>query len=157
MTTSVKCRVCICSLEASASCYDMRKLPKLAHKFETCTDLSVSGEQRVPSELCHTCCDQLERLYAFRARCIASDTKWRMEILAFSDANNGVKNLEEATSVVEAIEVAEDHADEEQHIQNEDPEQVVTVEEPTTQPNTSATIQSGADLVSCWSNYLVSH
>lgn len=147
MATSVKCRVCICTLEASAGCYDMRKLPKLAHKFETCTDLSVSGEQRVPSELCHTCCDQLERLYAFRARCIASDTKWRMEILAFSDENETVKDVEEVTSVVETIEVPENHAEEEEHLQDVEPEQEVTVEEPTAQPNTSATIQSGVDLV----------
>lgn len=147
MATSAKCRVCICSLEASASCYDMRKLPKLAHKFETCTDLSVTGEQRVPSELCHTCCDQLERLYAFRARCIASDTKWRMEILAFSEDNETAKDVEEVQSVVETIEVPEDPAEEEEHLQDVEPEQEVTVDAPTTQPNTSAATQSVVDLV----------
>ncbi|KAH8302798.1 hypothetical protein KR044_010800 [Drosophila immigrans] len=94
MATSSKCRVCICSLDAAAASYDMRKLPKLEHKFVTCTDLCVSDEKRVPSELCQACHDQLERLYAFRAKCIAADTRWRMEILAFCENEVG-KEIEE--------------------------------------------------------------
>lgn len=85
MASFARCRVCICALDAALG-YDMRKLPLLAHKFVTCTDLSVSEEERVPSELCQDCYDQLEQLYAFRAKCIAADTKWRMEILAFCNA-----------------------------------------------------------------------
>lgn len=94
MASFAKCRVCICSLNAALS-YDMRKLPLLAHKFVTCTDLSVSDEEhRVPSELCQACCDQLEELYAFRAKCIAADTKWRMEILAFCNEEEEVDEEE---------------------------------------------------------------
>lgn len=146
MTTSVKCRVCICSLDASAGSYDMRKLPKLAHKFETCTDLSVNEEERVPSELCHSCCEQLERLYAFRARCIASDTKWRMEILAFADEIEVVKGLEE---VVETIELEEDEqVEEEEPLQSIETEQAAAVEEPMQPPDPSANSQSGAEQVS---------
>lgn len=94
MASFAKCRVCICSLDAALG-YDMRKLPLLAHKFVTCTDLSVSeDEHRVPSELCQACCDQLEQLYAFRAKCIAADTKWRMEILAFCNEEEEVYEVE---------------------------------------------------------------
>lgn len=90
MASFAKCRICICSLDAALG-YDMRKLPLLAHKFVTCTDLSVSDEERrVPSELCQACCDQLEELYAFRAKCIAADTKWRMEILAFCNEEEAI-------------------------------------------------------------------
>ncbi|EDV96495.1 zinc finger protein OZF [Drosophila grimshawi] len=95
MSTTPKCRVCICPLNAPAVSYDMRKLAKLAHKFVTCTDLSIDGDARLPSELCQSCHDQLEHLYAFRARCIAADTKWRMEILAFCDEEEPIKDAEE--------------------------------------------------------------
>lgn len=94
MASFAKCRVCICSLDAALG-YDMRKVPLLAHKFVTCTDLSISEEEhRVPSELCQACCDQLEQLYAFRAKCIAADTKWRMEILAFCTEEEEVYEVE---------------------------------------------------------------
>lgn len=146
MTTSVKCRVCICSLDESAGNYDMRKLPKLAHKFETCTDLSVNEEERVPSELCHSCCDQLERLYAFRARCIASDTKWRMEILAFSDENELVKEVE---NVVETIELEEEEqTEEEEPLPSAEPEQEAAVEASMPPPDPTANSQMGAEQVS---------
>jgi len=105
MTSLPKCRVCTCSLDAEAECYDMRKLPKLAHKFVTCTDLSFSEEERLPSELCQGCHDQLERLYAFRARCIAADTKWRMEILAFCEDMESTEDNEQLKSTDEITEL----------------------------------------------------
>ncbi|XP_060656944.1 zinc finger protein OZF-like [Drosophila nasuta] len=114
MASTTKCRVCICSLDATAAIYDMRKLPKLEHKFVTCTDLSVSDEMRVPSELCQACHDQLERLYAFRAKCIAADTKWRMEILAFCDdeeVKDSGKELSAEVKEVAANEADEPHED----------------------------------------------
>lgn len=107
MTTFTKCRVCICDLDATVGSYDMRKLPLLAHKFVTCTDLSVSEEQRVPSELCQACYNQLEQLYAFRAKCIAADTKWRMQILAFCDEEEPIYDLEAAPSTVAVEELKE--------------------------------------------------
>ncbi|XP_034481587.1 gastrula zinc finger protein XlCGF46.1-like [Drosophila innubila] len=105
MTSLPKCRVCICSLAAEAEFYDMRKLPRLAHKFVTCTDLSFSEEERLPSELCQGCHDQLERLYAFRARCIAADTKWRMEILAFCEDTESIEDNEQLKSTDEITEL----------------------------------------------------
>lgn len=105
MSISSKCRVCICTLDADAISYDMRKLPKLAHKFVTCTDLSVSDEMRLPSELCRACHDQLDRLYAFRAKCIAADTKWRMEILAFCDDEQPINDAAQTTTPEEVVEL----------------------------------------------------
>ncbi|EDW69674.1 gastrula zinc finger protein XlCGF46.1 [Drosophila virilis] len=105
MSISSKCRVCICTLDADATSYDMRKLPKLAHKFVTCTDLSVSDEVRLPSELCRVCHDQLERLYAFRAKCIAADTKWRMEILAFCVDEQPINDAAPKTTPEEVVEL----------------------------------------------------
>ncbi|KAM8710544.1 hypothetical protein ACLKA7_017203 [Drosophila subpalustris] len=132
MTPSAKCRVCISSLDAAAESYDMRKLPKLAHKFVTCTDLSISDEKRLPSELCQACHDQLERLYAFRARCIAADTKWRMEILAFSEDTDSIeqlKNTEEITepeTIAPKTTAASQPANEEQQVEAEHTTQIST-------------------------------
>ncbi|KAH8365783.1 hypothetical protein KR093_004392, partial [Drosophila rubida] len=85
MAAFTKCRVCTCTLDATVGSYDMLKLPTLAKKFVACTDLSVTEENEVPSELCHACYDQLEQLYEFRAKCIAADTKWRMQAMAYCD------------------------------------------------------------------------
>lgn len=108
MASFAKCRICICALDDALS-YDMQRLPLLAHKFVTCTDLSVSEEERLPSELCQECCDQLEQLYAFRAKCIAADTKWRMEILAFCNAEEEDYEVETPVSPLEDAEQEECH------------------------------------------------
>ncbi|KAM8710546.1 hypothetical protein ACLKA7_017205 [Drosophila subpalustris] len=78
----------------------MLQLPMVAHKFVTCTDLSVLDEAQVPTELCQVCYEQLEQLYDFRAKCIAADTKWRMQVLAFRED-------EEATDDLDEVEVVE--------------------------------------------------
>ncbi|XP_017841360.1 zinc finger protein 239-like [Drosophila busckii] len=97
MTAELKCRVCACMLDTTSVCYDMRKQPKLAHKFITCTDLTVSELECLPSCLCHLCCGQLEQSYAFRAKCIAADTRWRMELLATSYENKCENEVETKT------------------------------------------------------------
>ncbi|KAH8302800.1 hypothetical protein KR044_010804, partial [Drosophila immigrans] len=80
MAAFSNCRVCTCALDATVGSYDMLQLPMLAHKFVACTDLCVAEEQQqLPSELCQTCFEQLEQLYEFRAKCIAADSKWRMQ------------------------------------------------------------------------------
>jgi len=91
--TIPKCRVCICALGATDLFYDMLQLPMLAHKFISCTELSVSKEEQVPSELCQVCYEQLEQLYAFRAKCIAADAQWRMNLSACND-EKPMSNLE---------------------------------------------------------------
>lgn len=72
----------------------MRQLPMLALKFTSCTDLTVSHEEHLPSALCQTCYDLLDQLYAFRARCIEADAKWRLEIVAAPDRCNPVEQHE---------------------------------------------------------------
>lgn len=108
--TLPKCRVCICALDATDLFYDMLQLPFLAQKFISCTGLSVSKEEQVPSELCQLCYDQLEQLYAFRAKCIAADAQWRMDLTA-SDDEKPISNLEmtqeQDTPVVEVLELAQ--------------------------------------------------
>lgn len=87
---SAKCRVCTCSIAATDVCYNMRQLPKLAHMFVICTSLSISEEERLPSELCQECHDQMEQLYAFRGRCIAADAQWRLQL---ENNNNSKHNM----------------------------------------------------------------
>ncbi|XP_034483303.1 zinc finger protein 135-like isoform X2 [Drosophila innubila] len=100
MATFTKCRVCTCVLDATVGSYNMLQLPLVAHKFLSCTNLTISEEERLPSELCQVCYDQLEQLYAFRAKCIAADTKWRMLNLANLQGNK-VAWDSEAAKVVE--------------------------------------------------------
>ncbi|ALC43223.1 maker650 [Drosophila busckii] len=85
MASVNKCRACISSLDESIMNYDMKKIPVLAQKFVSCTDLIVSEDEPLPTVLCQDCFDQLEQLYKFRAKCIAADTMWRREMLAFCD------------------------------------------------------------------------
>ncbi|EDV96497.1 GH16275 [Drosophila grimshawi] len=92
-------------LNATVGSFNMRELPMLAHKFVTCTDLSIDEDERLPSELCQACHTQLDQLYAFRAKCIAADTKWRMQILAFCDDEELVYDLEVAPSTLEVDEL----------------------------------------------------
>jgi len=151
MTTSTKCRVCICSLDASVEFYDMRKLPRLAHKFVTCTDLAVSDEKRLPSELCQVCHDQLERLYAFRARCIASDTKWRMEILAFCEDTDFTEDDDQTKSLVEKTELKINSP---QEAAEPEPVNIETQIEPTNATQIPAvTSENVSDQVSLQYNY----
>lgn len=105
MSSFTKCRICICALDTTVGSYDMQKLPLLAHKFVTCTDLSVDVHERVPSVLCPACFHQLDQLYAFRVKCIAADTKWRMQILAFCDDEEPTYDLEAAPTTVEVEEL----------------------------------------------------
>ncbi|KAL7731776.1 hypothetical protein ACLKA6_016712 [Drosophila palustris] len=103
---SGKCRVCTCALEATAGRYDMLRLAELAHKFVTCTNLSVAEEQlpNLPSELCQACSDKLEELYAFRDRCIAADAQWRLE-LATCENEKANYNLERTQDQQDSLEV----------------------------------------------------
>lgn len=78
----------------------MRQLPMLALKFTSCTDLTVSAEEQLPSALCQKCYDLLDQLYAFRARCIEADAKWRLQIVTDAAAaeKDGSKPIEEHES-----------------------------------------------------------
>ncbi|EDW18411.1 gastrula zinc finger protein XlCGF46.1 [Drosophila mojavensis] len=105
MTSTIKCRICICAIDATVGSYDMQKLPLVAHKFVTCTDLAVDVHERVSSVLCPACFHQLDQLYAFRAKCIAADTKWRMQILAFCDDEEPTYDLEATPATVEVVEL----------------------------------------------------
>lgn len=77
----------------------MRQLPMLALKFTSCTDLTVSlEEEHVPSALCQSCYDLLDQLYAFRARCIESDARWRLAIVAEADEHKEEDEVQELES-----------------------------------------------------------
>lgn len=82
----------------------MRQLPMLALKFTCCTDLTVSHEEeKVPTALCQSCYDLLDQFYAFRARCIKADAKWRLAIVAEADE----EKLEEEEEEVQELESPE--------------------------------------------------
>lgn len=94
-----KCRVCCCELSDEGESYDMRQLPMLALKFTSCTDLTVLHEEKnVPSALCQSCYDLLDQLYAFRARCIEADAKWRLAIVAEADEEKVEVEIQELES-----------------------------------------------------------
>ncbi|XP_062133138.1 zinc finger protein 883-like [Drosophila sulfurigaster albostrigata] len=72
-----KCRACL--VPQNAVSYDMRLLPLVAHKFYTCTAISMEEEDSLPGVLCGECNTHLEQFYAFRERCIAADAQLRAE------------------------------------------------------------------------------
>ncbi|KAH8365789.1 hypothetical protein KR093_004402 [Drosophila rubida] len=79
ITSLYKCRACLVPQNSSSVRYDMHLLPMLAHKFFTCTALSVEEEDSLPSVLCVSCKNHLEQFYAFRERCIAADAQLRAD------------------------------------------------------------------------------
>ncbi|XP_017841449.1 zinc finger protein 782-like [Drosophila busckii] len=112
MAFFTKCRICICTLKEPNGKYDMKKIPLLAQKFSTCTDLAIPTEEHLPTELCRPCHDKLEHFYLFRSQCIASDTKWRMEMLANKqittvETQRSTAFIEETNAIVEITESVE--------------------------------------------------
>lgn len=139
----LKCRACICTLDAAVGSYDMRKLPTLAHKFITCTGLIVfeeDEEQPLPSELCQACHDQLEQFYAFRVKCIAADIQWRAEILASSDAENPKCSLDAAAPKVSELDAYTDKKVRKRRGDKLSTEQLANEETEIELPETEATV-----------------
>lgn len=74
------CRLCLDKHDDMVTIFNENDIIPVSVKIISCISIEVSEDDGLPKMICRNCYDQLEQLYTFKKRCLATDVKLRQFI-----------------------------------------------------------------------------
>lgn len=107
------CRLCLEKQDVMITIYDGNDIIPLPVKIRCCVSVEVSEDDGLPKMICHSCYGQLEHLYRFKKRCLATDVKLR-QLVTIPPFRSDLYN----TPDVNILDINQENGDSEESIRN---------------------------------------